>query len=176
MGPTFPAYSSNLYHLLVAVLVALEHRRRTAEGAYIDLSRVESTATWLGPAILDYTANGRVPIPAGNPNPDWAPHSVYPTQGDDRWLAIAVDEESWPAFVVVTGAEFDPARFGTHALRKAHEDELDALVASWTVHHEGEVLTEQLQAAGVAAAVVATADDLIEHDPQASLPRPLPSP
>lgn len=165
MGPAFPDYASNLYHLLVAILVALEHRRRTGAGAYLDLSQVESTVAWIGPAILEYTANGHVPEPPGNRHPAYAPHGVYPVRGSDRWVAIAVDEASWPAFSAIAGLTSDD-RFATFAGRKANEDALDALVADWTAHQEGEALAERLQAAGIAASIVATAEDLIERDPQ----------
>lgn len=165
MGPAFPDYASNLYHLLVAILVALEHRRRTGAGAYLDLSQVESTIAWIGPAILEYTANGHVPGPPGNRHPAYAPHGVYPVRGADRWVAIAVDEASWPAFCALAGLAFDD-RFTTLERRKANEDALDTVVAAWTADQAGEELVERLQAAGVAAAIVATAADLIERDPQ----------
>ncbi|GIW07789.1 MAG: putative CoA-transferase [Dehalococcoidia bacterium] len=165
MGPAFPDYASNLYHLLVAILVALEQRRRTGAGQYVDMSQIESTIAWIGPAVLDYTANGRVPPPPGNRHPDYAPHGVYPVRGHDRWIAVAVDQTSWPAFLAVSGLAFDD-RFASHEGRKANEDTLDAMVAAWTADQDGEALAERLQAAGVAASIVATAEDLIERDPQ----------
>ncbi len=44
----------------IAILAALDHRRRTGEGQYIDQSQAECAIHFLGPAILDYTVNGRV--------------------------------------------------------------------------------------------------------------------
>ncbi len=44
----------------MAILAALDHRRRTGEGQYIDQSQAECAIHFLGPAILDYTVNGRV--------------------------------------------------------------------------------------------------------------------
>ena len=43
----------------MAILAALDHRRRTGEGQYIDQSQAECAIHFLGPAILDYTVNGR---------------------------------------------------------------------------------------------------------------------
>src|ERR1700691_491611 len=48
----------------MAILAALDHRRRTGEGQYIDQSQAECAINFLGPAILDYTANGRVDVRA----------------------------------------------------------------------------------------------------------------
>lgn len=168
MGPAYPDYSVNCHHFLISILTALEHRRRTGEGQYIDLSQHESTITWLGPAILDYTANGRIEPPNANRHPDYAPHGVYPAAGDDRWIALAVTPERWDAFTKVAaedGVRFDPEVFGTHAERKAAEDELDAVIAGWTQAQDPHALAERLQHAGIAASNVARAEDLVS-DPQ----------
>ena len=44
---------------IAAVLAALDHRRRTGEGQYIDFSQGEASAQFLATALLDYTANGQ---------------------------------------------------------------------------------------------------------------------
>src|SRR5207244_13513715 len=56
------------------------------------------------------------------------------------------------------------ARFATAAVRKAHEDELDAIVEAWTREHDPHALTEALQAHGIAAGVVQDARDLVDGD------------
>ena len=82
----------------IAVLAALEHRKRTGEGQHIDLSQAEASIHFLAPAILDYQVNGRVARRTGNRDPLMAPHGVYPVRGEDRWIAIAVaDDEQWRA-------------------------------------------------------------------------------
>jgi crotonobetainyl-CoA:carnitine CoA-transferase CaiB-like acyl-CoA transferase len=56
-------------------------------------------------------------------------------------------------------------RFATLLGRKAHEDELDALVGRWTQGWEARELMQTLQQAGVPAGVVQTTQDLFD-DPQ----------
>lgn len=166
MGPAYPDTTANCHHFLVAILTALEHRRRTGQGQYIDLAQFESTISWLGPAILDYTVNGRVQQPSANRHPDYSPHGVYPTAGEDRWIAIAVNNESWEAFKqVAASAGLDDPRFETHAGRKEAEDDLDVRIGGWTATLDGRDLAARLQAANVAAAALANGEDLIE-DPQ----------
>jgi benzylsuccinate CoA-transferase BbsF subunit len=168
LGPAYPDTTVNCHHLLIAILAALDRRRQTGEGQLIDLAQYESTIAWIGPAVLEYTANGRTPPPCANRHPDYAPHGVFPALGEDRWIAIAVDPSSWPAFRAVAeddGLCLDDTRFATHDGRKESEDDLDALVGSWTRQFDATALAERLQAASVAAAAVADGPMLVA-DPQ----------
>mgnify|MGYP001079078326 FL=1 len=51
-------------------------------------------------------------------------------------------------------------------LRKKNEDELDRLVGEWTINHSAEEVMTLMQRAGVAAGLVETGEDQLEHDPQ----------
>jgi crotonobetainyl-CoA:carnitine CoA-transferase CaiB-like acyl-CoA transferase len=152
----------------IAILGALEWRRRTGEGMYIDLSQFESGVSFLAAATLDYSANQRVQSATGNRSPYAAPHGAYRCRGDDRWCVIAVfTDEEWQAFGQVIGEPEwcrDP-RFDTLLGRKGNEEELDKLVEEWTSQYSAEEVMEMMQAAGVAAGVVANGRDLHE-DPQ----------
>jgi CoA-transferase family III len=54
------------------------------------MSQIEALTGLAVEAILDYTLNSRVRIPQGNQHPYMAPHGVYPCQGEDQWVALAV--------------------------------------------------------------------------------------
>ncbi|MDZ7729485.1 MAG: aminotransferase class I/II-fold pyridoxal phosphate-dependent enzyme [Dehalococcoidia bacterium] len=89
-----------------AILAALDHRRRTGEGQYIDLSQAEASQQFLAPALLDYYVNGNVQSRRGNASPDYAPHGVYPVQGEDRWVAIAaLDDDQWKGLCRAIGRD-----------------------------------------------------------------------
>ena len=151
-----------------ALAAALDYRRRTGEGQYLDQSQLESALQFLAPAILDYEANGTVARRVGNRDPYAAPHGAYRCLGEDRWCAIAVtNEDEWRAFCEVIGAPAwtSEERFQTLAGRKMHEDELDRLVETWTEAQRAEDVMVMMQAAGVPAGVVQNAEDLFK-DPQ----------
>jgi benzylsuccinate CoA-transferase BbsF subunit len=151
-----------------ALMAALVHRRKTGKGQYIDASMFDVSTQQITPALLDYQANGRLPNRTGNRVPNAAPHGAFPCKGDDRWVAIGVfTQGEWEAFKQVLGnpAWANEERFSTLESRKQNEDELEKLVADWTVQHTAEEVMERMQAAGVAAGVFQTAQDMIENDP-----------
>ncbi|HEX6031238.1 MAG TPA: CoA transferase, partial [Tepidiformaceae bacterium] len=135
-----------------AILAAVEHRRRTGEGQYIDFSQVEAALHFVSPAVLDYTINGRVQGRRGNSSLACAPHGVYPVLGEDRWVAIAATtDEQWRALCGVTGHDEwgSDARFSTMESRLANQAVLDGLLAEWTSAHSVEDVEEKLQTVGV---------------------------
>ncbi len=152
-------------HGAVAVLAALLHRARTGEGQYIDLSQWETSMAVLPEAVVAWTMNGTAPERDGNRDPQMAPHGVFRAAGEDRWVAIAVeDDAAWARFVAAIGQPglANDRRYATAAGRKAHEDALEELVSTWTATRTPEEATGILQAAGVAAFTAATNQDLAE--------------
>ena len=153
----------------LAILAALDYRRRTGRGQYIDMSQYENTLQMMAPLLLDYQANKRVASREGNRLDRAAPHGTYRCRGEERWCTIAVfTEQDWQAFCRVTGRPdwTAEARFASLDGRKEHENELDVLVEAWTVGHPAEDVMTMMQAGGVAAGIVATAEDMLERDPQ----------
>jgi benzylsuccinate CoA-transferase BbsF subunit len=140
-----------------ALLAALEHRRRTGEGQYIDQSQTESALHFLAPALLDFAVNGRVIDRVANTDAQMAPHGAYPSAGEDEWVAIAArDEVDWRQLcAVLERAELvDDPRFVSALQRLAHSDALDAEISAWTCRRPATEVERLLQAAGVPAHVV----------------------
>jgi crotonobetainyl-CoA:carnitine CoA-transferase CaiB-like acyl-CoA transferase len=108
-------------------------------------------------AVIDYSMNGRLTARNGNRHPHMAPHDVYRCAGADRWLAIEVTTDAeWRALCDAIGRPelaLDP-RFATAAARLEREDEIDAIVESWTRQQSPTDAMHQLQAAGIAAGPV----------------------
>ena len=154
---------------IIALLAALDYRRRTGKGQFLDMSQYEGGIQFMAPAILDYSVNKHVLEREGNKYPDAAPHNAYGCTGDDRWCAIAVfTDEEWASLCKVIGKPSlaSNPKFATLLARKENEEELDKLVNDWTSNRSAEDVMNQMQAAGVAAGVVANGEDHIERNPQ----------
>ncbi|MBM3925128.1 MAG: CoA transferase [SAR202 cluster bacterium] len=170
--PTSPygAYTDFLLpRLAVAALgAALDHRRRTGQGVYIDMSQLEGSLYFVADALMDYAGNHRVPVRQGNRHVSHAPHNAYPCQGEDRWCAIGCqNDQDWIALCKVIGRPelAKDKRYATQESRKKHEDEIDKLISAWTHDKDAFDVMHRCQAAGVPAGVVQTCEDLF-NDPQ----------
>jgi benzylsuccinate CoA-transferase BbsF subunit len=168
-GP-WQAYTDTIAPRFTAatIMAALDHRRRTGEGQFIEISQLEAALTFLAPQIIDFNASGTVVTRAGNRSDTAAPHGAYPCAGEDQWCAIAVESDAqWAALRRVLD---DPAwardgGLATAAGRISRQDEIDAHLSDWTRGQPAHALMDRLQAAGVPAGVVQRSSDLLQ-DPQ----------
>ena len=174
--PSLPvaAYTDYIapWYVLIALMAALDFRRRTGKGQYIDLAMLEASVHLAAPVVMDYTVNGTIQNRMGNRNPGYAPHGVYPGKGEERWIAIAAaSDEEWQALCKVMGnPEWTKSpKFDTLLHRTENQDELDKLMGQWTKNHTPEEIMAKLQAAGVAAGVLQNAQDMVDKDPQLKL-------
>ncbi len=141
-------------HGAFAVLSALYYRERTGKGQYIDMAQIEVGASVIGEAFMEYFMNGRVMGTVGNRSAFMAPHNNYPCIGDNRWVAIAVNtEEEWRNFCEAIGSPpwTKDNKVGDKFHRLKNQEELDKLVAAWTISHNDYEIMDILQRAGVAA-------------------------
>ena len=166
-GPCGPwtAYTDTIAPRFVSTILAaaLDRKRRTGEGCFIDLAQLEAALHFLGPEILDCQVNGRAITRIGNRDRFRAPQGCYPCAGEDSWLAIAVEtDQQWHSLQRVVGCTLDCP---TNADRLAAHDAIDAALAAWTATREAGSAMRELQAAGVPAGVVQRSSDLLA-DPQ----------
>ena len=151
----------------VAVLAALERRRRTGVGAHIDLSQYEAGLMFVAGPLLEYHLSGRIAERSGNDDPVAAPHGAYRCAGDG-WIALSCwsDEE----FVRLAGAVGRPdwsraPRLRTLPGRRAAGPEIDSGIGAWTRGRDAAVAAALLLRARVHAHPVNTVADLFT-DPQ----------
>lgn len=168
--PIYGAYTDFIVPriAITALIAAIDYRRRTGQGQYIDLSQYETSLHFLTPLLLDYEVNGRNAERCSNRDSQAAPHGVYRCEGEDRWCAIAVfTEAQWDAFCAILDyPEWTQAgKFATCAGRRQHLTQLDAQVQAWTSSRSAEEVMHGLQTAGVPAGVVYRCSELYD-DPQ----------
>jgi benzylsuccinate CoA-transferase BbsF subunit len=153
---------------VIAATAALEHRRRTGQGQFVDLAQYEVGVQFMIWPLLEYAVNGRVIERDGNRHAFGAPHNTYPCKGEDRWCVISVfNDEEWKALCKTMGREdlINDPRFNTVSARKQNEEELDKQVATWTSTLTAEEVFKKLQDNGVKAGFVETMEDMFA-DPQ----------
>ena len=151
-------------HATFAVMAALLHREKTGQGQYIDLSQWEAAIMLLPEALMDYSMNGTQPERMGNRDPHMAPHGVFRSKGDDRWVSLSVrDEAEWQRLCEVMGQPElrSDARFASLAARKENEAALEAIVTAWTQERTADEATQALQNAGIPAYPALDAIDMV---------------
>ncbi|MGE0878830.1 MAG: CoA transferase [Acidimicrobiia bacterium] len=166
-SPTVPDPMSATTGVAV-ILAALEERRRTGEGQWIDLSQYECATFATLVDIVRAGDAGETRPRVGNRHAWKAPQGVYPSTGNDNWVAVGVEtDEQWLALCAALGrddlAADDALR--THAGRYAAHDRLDEVLGQWTVSRSKHEAMAELQAAGVPAGAVQNSKDLPD-DPQ----------
>ncbi len=84
------------------LLLALEHRRRTGEGALVEAAMVDAALNVAAEQIVEHSAYGALLERDGNRGPAAAPQNLYRTADADEpgerdaWVAIAVaDDDQW---------------------------------------------------------------------------------
>ncbi len=141
----------------IAVLAALERRKRTGAGCTIDLSQYEAGLQFLTPTILEFAANGRIPGRRGNADAVAAPHGVYRCAGSDRWVALSVwSDQEWRVLGEVTGID-GPA---TAAERRGARTQLDQRIGGWTATRDRDEVVRLLRGRGLRVAPVLAISEL----------------
>jgi crotonobetainyl-CoA:carnitine CoA-transferase CaiB-like acyl-CoA transferase len=153
-------------HGAFAVFAALEHRRVTGEGQFVDLAHLESLTAFSGPSLLAYQLTGRETMRTGNDEPFAAPHDFFPCKGNDAWVAISVrTEDEWQAFAKAIGWPewVNEAPFANTLSRYRNKEALGAHIAAWTSQRTQIEAMETLQRTGVAAGAALNAPSLLTN-------------
>jgi crotonobetainyl-CoA:carnitine CoA-transferase CaiB-like acyl-CoA transferase len=162
-GPADPVVG---VHATIALLGALEHRRRTGEGQLIEVAQVEVGAVVTAEPVIEYSLTGRVREREGNRHRTYA-QGVYPASGDDEWVAISVrDDAEWAAVADVIGRPElaqDP-RFATVEARRQNHDAFDEVLTQWTAARPPDEVADALVHRGVPAERLLTADRMYDVD------------
>jgi len=148
-------------HALTVLLAALHNRKRTGTGVWIDLSQIEALLCVLPAPIITSQRHAELTPPA-NTHTAFAPYGHYPCRGEDSWIALSVrSDDDWCHVTSLPGTEElrEPAWTSVHG-RRASGDRLDQALAAWTAMQDRDALVDSLLAGGVAAAPVASFEDM----------------
>ncbi|MGQ9427371.1 CaiB/BaiF CoA transferase family protein [Gilvimarinus sp. F26214L] len=158
------------YYMAATVSAALDTKRRTGAGQYIDASMYEVCVQQMADALTDTQLTGEVPRREGNRSPDVLFQGVFPcrAEGDEqKWIAMSMEtEQDWARFVAVLPDEHWPAAEDVPMLSDSELNQLEERIREWTRPQERYALMERLQDSGIAAGVVQDIADTFERDPQ----------
>ncbi len=151
-GPADPIVG---VHAGVALLAALEHRRRTGEGQLIEVAQIEVAACVAAEPVIEYSMNAVVQPREGNRRRGYL-QGVYPTAADDAWVALSVrDDADWAQLVEAIGRPELREQTLSH-------DEFDTVVAEWTGGKNATDIVNLLSARHIPAERVLTADRMYD--------------
>ena len=150
-------------HALNALLLALEHRRRTGQGVFVEAAMVDAALSISAEQVIEYSAYGALLEREGNRGPTAAPQNLYRTADIDEFGRL----DSWVAIAVATDAQWESLRdalgspswatdsaLSAAAGRRAQHDLIDERLAGWCEHRSADNVVTVLWDAGVPVAKV----------------------
>jgi crotonobetainyl-CoA:carnitine CoA-transferase CaiB-like acyl-CoA transferase len=150
-----------------ATMAALWARERRAGGQHVELAMIEGEFQILGDAYIDFEMNGRERRRQGNLHAQMEPHGVFPSQGDDQWVAIAAEnDDQWVALATAINRPdlATESALATLEGRREHRASIAAAISSWTREKTHLEAQDALQAAGVPAGAVLDTGELLRND------------
>lgn len=148
-------------HALNALLLALEHRRRTGEGVLIEAAMVDAALNIAAEQVIEHSAYGALLQRDGNRGPAAAPQNLYRTNEIDEfgrrdcWVAVAVaTDEQWAGLCDTLEKPDWVAEFSTADARRAHHDLIDDQLAAWCEQRTGDDIVNTLWSHGIPVAKV----------------------
>lgn len=148
-------------HAAFAAIAALVIRDRRGAGMQVESTMAEAALNVAAEMLVEYSRNGIAMRRTGNRGPGAAPQGVYRCRGDDEWVALAAMDDA--ARVSLAGLLGRPGLDETGWAERA--DDIDKLISDWAASLSVAEAVDALRAAGVAAAPVTPAADLLT-DPQ----------
>jgi crotonobetainyl-CoA:carnitine CoA-transferase CaiB-like acyl-CoA transferase len=153
-------------HAAFAILAAIREREESGRGQFVDLSQVESMVSLLGGQLVAQQHGADFGRPAGNRDLFMAPHGIFPTNGDDEWVAIACPSDgAWRNLRELTGiGPLEGSTLDTLEERLSHVEALEVALADWTRDRDRWEISWLLQEHGIPAAPLLTSADRFADD------------
>ena len=147
-----------------AIAAALMRRMRTDEGAFIDVSMLDSALASMGWVISNYLIAGQEPLPMGNDNFTAAPSGAFKT-GSGLLNIAANKQEQFEALAKVIGREdlVVDSRFADREDRKRHRAALTLEVEAALRSKPAAEWEKILIGVGIPAGRVVTVPEALEN-------------
>jgi len=152
-------------HATSGVLGALLHRERTGEGAYVEVSLLDTAIGYMTYMAQNYWASGKVPGPMGSAHPSLCPYKLFKT-ADGAVMLGAANDRAWQRFCEVAGMQafVDDPKFSSNANRVRNFDETNNLVQEHMLKQTSEFWIKELRQAGVPVAPIHNLEQALTND------------
>lgn len=163
--PTPMADMATGLYATIGVLAALQARSQTGRGQLLDISLLESQASWLVNLVPAYFLTGNPPDRLGNGHPMLVPYRLY--QARDRAFIIGVGTDSlWQRFCQAIDRPdlaTDP-RFMTNGDRVSNRELLEPFLDEHFVKQDAAYWITRLQDARIPSGQVNSLPDILADD------------
>lgn len=151
---------------IIGILMALEARRRTGEGQFVDVSMLDSMISAMASNFAYYMGSRIVPEAMGTRFATIVPYRGFPTADRDIVIAVA-SSKLWDQFCVAMDRPDWAANpdYATNALRVKHREALEPAIAAQFRTNTSAYWVKKLSEYGVPCAPVRTLDEVAD-DPQ----------
>ena len=165
-----PAWTDPMTALweVLAILAAWRHREQTGEGAYIDLSMLESTVALLPGSLLAAALDQPSVVNLEGAEQGAAPSGCFRCAGHDEWLAVSVLNDShWKSLCTAMQRPdlWEDDDFSNTSQRLQAKAVLDEHLKAWLCTHSSAESERLFQKHGIPAARSRNIGELIgdEH-------------
>jgi crotonobetainyl-CoA:carnitine CoA-transferase CaiB-like acyl-CoA transferase len=151
--------------LMLAFIVAagLWHRRQTGDIARVDFSMIEAMLWTMADPLLA-TQLAAPPLPHGNASAHHFPHGAYRCAGEDEWISlVATTDAEWRNLSALVPDLAQMAELGLGERQQRHET-IDQSLATWLRAKPAAAAETVLLRAGIPAAALANARDLVNSN------------
>ena len=146
----------------LGTLVALHNVGRTGKGQVVDSAIYEAVLALMESLLPEWQIAGYQRERTGTVLPNVSPSNVYPTLDGEMILIAGNGDNVFNRLAAVMGQPelSTDERYGSHSARGAHMEELDLIIAKWSVGFTGDDLLKILSDGGVPAGRIFRAKDM----------------
>jgi crotonobetainyl-CoA:carnitine CoA-transferase CaiB-like acyl-CoA transferase len=153
----FPDHFAGRVGAVGALAGVLGNRRNGGGGMHLEVCQVEQVVGVMGDLLAKESLVPGSIVPRGNHSDHGTPWGLFPTDGNDQWVAICVrSDEEWVALVEVMGSPDWADAAMSEPARRVAENDIEARIAEWTATLTSGAITDACLAAGVPAGPMLT--------------------
>jgi crotonobetainyl-CoA:carnitine CoA-transferase CaiB-like acyl-CoA transferase len=149
---------------VIAILAALEQRRRTGEGQQVTSSLFESTAFIVGQHMAQQGVLGEIPPPMSVRSSAWAVYEIFECAGEEQVFVGVVSDSLWKLFCEEFGlTEFAADHsLDTNNQRVKQKGRIIPVIRQMFSDMSREEMVQRLERAGIPFAPINRPADLID--------------